>query len=43
MSDRIILYIVATIILLHVIGGLGWVFWKMRTRNPSENKKEIDT
>ena len=43
MSDKIILYLAATIILLHFIVGFGWVFWKMRKRKPSENKKGKST
>lgn len=34
MTDKTILYIAAIIVLLHLIIGFGWVFWKLRKPKP---------
>jgi len=36
MTEKTILYFAATIVMLHIIVGLGWVLWKMRKK---ETKK----
>jgi len=34
MTDKTILYIAATIVLLHIVIGFGWVLWKIRKKKP---------
>ncbi len=40
MSEKTILYIAATIVLLHIIIGFGWVFWKMRKQKPTDDNRQ---
>jgi len=32
MTEKVLIYLIATIVILHLIVGFGWVFWKMRKK-----------
>jgi hypothetical protein len=32
MTEKVLIYLIASIVILHLIVGFGWVFWKMRKK-----------
>jgi len=32
MSDETLVIVIASIVILHLLAGFGWVFWKMRKK-----------